>query len=54
MNIRFLIFLIIFAVIIVALVIFELGRPNPWDSDVFFGQMGVKPIHVIQMYPQTT
>lgn len=38
MNTRFILFLVIVAVIVTALVVFEQNRDNPWDSDVFFGQ----------------
>jgi hypothetical protein len=37
MNTRFLIFIIIVVLIVSVLVYIELGRENPWNSDVFFG-----------------
>lgn len=38
MNTRFIVFLLIVIAVVVALVIIEQNRENPWDSDVFFGQ----------------
>lgn len=38
MNVRFLIFLLIVFAIVVALIIYEQNRENPWNSDVFFSQ----------------
>lgn len=40
MKSRFVIFLIIVVAIVTMLVLFDLNRDDPWDSDVFFGQIG--------------
>ena len=52
MNARFLIFLLIIAAIVTALVIFDLNRTDPWNSDVFFGQNDKTPIQVIWSFPE--
>jgi hypothetical protein len=46
MNIRFVIFLAIAALIITGLVWFDLNREDPWNSDVFFGENSINPINV--------
>ncbi len=46
MNKRFLIFILIVVAIVTALVVFELGRTNPWDSDVFFSQINSNSIQI--------
>ncbi|TCS41995.1 hypothetical protein [Reinekea marinisedimentorum] len=43
MNKRFLIFIIIVVLIVAVLVYIELGRENPWNSDVFFGLYNTVP-----------
>jgi len=46
MNIRFVLFLVITALIISGLVWFDLNREDPWNSDVFFSQNSINPINV--------
>ncbi len=46
MNIRFVFFLVITALIISGLVWFDLNRDDPWNSDVFFGENSINPINV--------
>jgi len=46
MNIRFVLFLVITALIISGLVWFDLNREDPWKSDVFFGENSINPINV--------
>lgn len=37
MKLKLVIFLIIVVLIVGTLIYIEMGRQNPWDSDVFFG-----------------
>jgi hypothetical protein len=46
MNARFIIFLVVVIAIIGALIYIEMGRGNPWDSDVFFSQTSPETTYV--------
>jgi hypothetical protein len=54
MNIRFVIFLVIVIAIVGALIYIEMGRGNPWDSDVFFSETSSESIYVTLQSPKST